>query len=101
MVGTAIWHRTRAGRPQGAAQRPAQLVLCQIAVPTTLAQTVSWSIPIITIIMNIQILLDKAVQKWQTFETHLRCKSRLNELQKPCLKSVIEGDHNMARCLNS
>ena len=34
-------------RPQAAARRPAQFVLCRIAVPTTLAQTVSWSIPII------------------------------------------------------
>ena len=33
-------------RPQAAAQRPAQLVLFRIAVPTTPAQTVSWSIPI-------------------------------------------------------
>ena len=31
---------------QAAARRPAQLVLCRIAVPTTPAQTVSWSIPI-------------------------------------------------------
>ena len=30
------------------AQRPAQLMLCQIAVPTTPAQNVSWSIPIST-----------------------------------------------------
>ena len=36
----------RPGRPQAAARRPAQLVLFQIAVPTTPAQTVSWSIPI-------------------------------------------------------
>ena len=34
-------------RPQAAARRPAQLVLFRIAVPTTPAQTVSWSIPII------------------------------------------------------
>ena len=33
-------------RPQAAARRPAQLVLFRIAVPTTTAQTVSWSIPI-------------------------------------------------------
>ena len=32
--------------PQAAARRPAQLVLFRIAVPTTPAQTVSWSIPI-------------------------------------------------------
>ena len=31
---------------QAAARRPAQLVLFRIAVPTTPAQTVSWSIPI-------------------------------------------------------
>ena len=37
-------------RPLVAAQRPAQLVLCRIAVPTTPAQTVSWSIPIVTYI---------------------------------------------------
>ena len=36
----------RPARPQAAAQRPAQLVLFRIAVPTTPAQTVSWSIPI-------------------------------------------------------
>ena len=36
----------RPARPQAAARRPAQLVLFRIAVPTTLAQTVSWSIPI-------------------------------------------------------
>ena len=34
-------------RPQAAAQRPAQFMLCRIAVPTTPAQTVLWSIPII------------------------------------------------------
>ena len=34
-------------RPQAAARRPAQLVLFRIAVPTTPAQTVSWSIPIV------------------------------------------------------
>ena len=33
-------------RPQAAARQPAQLVLFRIAVPTTPAQTVSWSIPI-------------------------------------------------------
>ena len=38
----------RPARPQAASQRPAQLVLFRIAVPTTPAQTVSWSIPIIT-----------------------------------------------------
>ena len=38
----------RPARPQAAARRPAQLVLFRIAVPTTPAQTVSWSIPIIT-----------------------------------------------------
>ena len=38
----------RPARPQAAAQRPAQLELCRIAVPTTPAQTVSWSIPITT-----------------------------------------------------
>ena len=32
---------------QAAARRPAQLVLFRIAVPTTPAQTVSWSIPIV------------------------------------------------------
>ena len=37
----------RPARPQAAARRPAQLVLFRIAVPTTPAQTVSWSIPII------------------------------------------------------
>ena len=36
----------RPARPQVAARRPAQLVLFRIAVPTTPAQTVSWSIPI-------------------------------------------------------
>ena len=36
----------RPARPQAAVQRPAQLVLFRIAVPTTPAQTVSWSIPI-------------------------------------------------------
>ena len=36
----------RPARPQAAARRPAQLVLFLIAVPTTPAQTVSWSIPI-------------------------------------------------------
>ena len=36
----------RPARPQAAARRPAQLVLFRIAVPTTPAQTVSWSIPI-------------------------------------------------------
>ena len=36
----------RPAGPQAAAQRPAQLVLFRIAVPTTPAQTVSWSIPI-------------------------------------------------------
>ena len=41
VVSTAIRHSTRCG-----ARRPAQLVLCRIAVPTTHAQTVSWSIPI-------------------------------------------------------
>ena len=35
-------------RPQAAARWPAQLVLLRIAVPTTPAQTVSWSIPIPT-----------------------------------------------------
>ena len=40
----------RPARPQAAARRPAQLVLFRIAVPTTPAQTVSWSIPIINII---------------------------------------------------
>ena len=34
----------RPARPQAAARRPAQLVLFRIAVPTTPAQTVSWSI---------------------------------------------------------
>ena len=38
----------RPARPQAAARRPAQLVLFRIAVPTTPAQTVSWSIPITT-----------------------------------------------------
>ena len=38
----------RPARPQAAARRPAQLVLFRIAVPTTPAQTVSWSIPIAT-----------------------------------------------------
>ena len=36
----------RPARPQAAARRPAQRVLFRIAVPTTLAQTISWSIPI-------------------------------------------------------
>ena len=36
----------RPARPEAAARRPAQLVLFRIAVPTTPAQTVSWSIPI-------------------------------------------------------
>ena len=36
----------RPARPQAAARRPAQLVLFRIAVPTTPAQTLSWSIPI-------------------------------------------------------
>ena len=36
----------RPARSQAAARRPAQLVLFRIAVPTTTAQTVSWSIPI-------------------------------------------------------
>ena len=36
----------RPARPQAAARRPAQLVLFRIAVPTTPAHTVSWSIPI-------------------------------------------------------
>ena len=31
---------------KAAARQPAQLVLCRIAVPTTTAQTISWSIPI-------------------------------------------------------
>ena len=44
MVGTAIMNSTRAGRNN--AQHPAQLMLCRIAVPTTPAQIVSWSIPI-------------------------------------------------------
>ena len=38
----------RPARPHAAAPRPAQLVLFRIAVPTTPAQTVSWSIPITT-----------------------------------------------------
>ena len=52
VVGTAIRNSTScagrraAARPQAAARRPAQLVLFRIAVPTTPAQTVSWSIPI-------------------------------------------------------
>ena len=37
----------RPARLQAAAQRPAQLVLFRIAVPTTPAQTVWWSIPIV------------------------------------------------------
>ena len=36
----------RPALPQAAARRPAQLVLFRIAVSTTPAQTVSWSIPI-------------------------------------------------------
>ena len=36
----------RPARPQAAARRPAQLALFWIAVPTTPARTVSWSIPI-------------------------------------------------------
>ena len=48
MVGTAARNSTRcAGRCVRAARRPAQLVLFRIAVPTTPAQTVSRSIPII------------------------------------------------------
>ena len=42
----------RSARPQAAARRPAQLVLFRIAVPTTPAQTVSWSIPIVKHEMN-------------------------------------------------
>ena len=37
----------RPARPLAAARRPAQLVPFRIAVPTTPAQTVSWSIPIV------------------------------------------------------
>ena len=37
---------------QAAARRPAQLVLFRIAVPTTPAQTVSWSLPIINPVSN-------------------------------------------------
>ena len=42
----------RPARPQAAARRPVQLVLFRIAVPTTPAQTVSWSIPIMTHTLN-------------------------------------------------
>ena len=37
----------RPARPQAAARRPAQLLMCRIAVQTITAQTVSWSFPII------------------------------------------------------
>ena len=44
----------RPARPQAAALRPAQLVLFRIAVPTTPAQTVSWSNPIINLVWTMQ-----------------------------------------------
>ena len=46
MVGTAIRHSTSCAGRRGHKQPRKQLVLCRIAVPTTPAQTVSWSIPI-------------------------------------------------------
>ena len=46
----------RPARPQAAARRPAQLVLFRIAVPTTPAQTVSWSIPIATTLLCQQVM---------------------------------------------
>ena len=45
----------RPARPQAAARRPAQLVLFRIAVPTTPAQTVSWSIPILRCLSMMQL----------------------------------------------
>ena len=48
----------RPARPQAAARRPAQLVLFRIAVPTTPAQTVSWSIPITSITKLVSLVAD-------------------------------------------
>ena len=57
----------RPARPQVAARRPAQLVLFGIAVPTTPAQTVSWSIPIIidAIIYLVCIELPTPLRSWE------------------------------------
>ena len=55
----------RPARPQAAAQRPAQLVLFRIAVPTTPAQTVSWSIPITRYSVSAnEISFDKKISQW-------------------------------------
>ena len=70
----------RPARPQAAAQRPAQLVLFRIAVPTTPAQTVSWSIPITNQHWFRQWLVAWSVpshylnQWWNIFrKMHLKC----------------------------
>ena len=57
-------------RPQAAARRPAQLVLFRIAVPTTPAQTVSWSIPI----TNYEILTD--IMEDHGLSQHVTCPTR-------------------------
>ena len=59
----------RPARPQAAARRPAQLVLFRIAVPTTPAQTVSWSIPITMtlILVSIPIFYHDMQISWRDF----------------------------------
>ena len=63
----------RPARPQAAARRPAQLVLFRIAVPTTPAQTVSWSIPIVIASATPQQRLHQsdAVEVLVLFMTHI------------------------------
>ena len=54
----------RPARPQAAARRPAQLVLFRIAVPTTPAQTVSWSIPISMIFRASTFISEFTLNEW-------------------------------------
>ena len=57
--------RRYANADKAAARWPAQLVLCRIAVPTTPAQTVLWSIPIINFLPIDGLLqLSRSVSSW-------------------------------------
>ena len=67
----------RPARPQAAARRPAQLVLFRIAVPTTPAQTVSWSIPITKHVLRLLKKFVKIRFSAQTSGSRLRCRTML------------------------
>ena len=74
-------------RPQAAARRPAQLVLFRIAVPTTPAQTLSWSIPIMTGCHICYKPLSEPIMMWPEILMHSAHKSYLNSSLKHHQKS--------------